>query len=90
MKLYAKNSSQAMSRVIAIMMVTDGAIDEREIAVLDQLNAYATLGLSRQEFMQVARDYCHDLVCEANAWGDTPLIDPHRTDHVLSAVTEPS
>jgi uncharacterized tellurite resistance protein B-like protein len=88
MKIYAANSSEAMSRVLAMMIVADAKIDDREIAILDRLGAFASLNISRKDFMTVARDYCGDLVRHAEAQGSTPLIDPVRTDAVIDAVTE--
>jgi uncharacterized tellurite resistance protein B-like protein len=88
MKLYAANSPEAMSRVLAMMIVADAKIDDREIAILDKLDAFASLKISRKDFMVVARDYCGDLVRRAEAEGSTPLIDPKRTDDVIDAVTD--
>jgi hypothetical protein len=88
MQLYAPNSPQAMSRIIAMMIVADANIDDREIMMLDQLDAFALLDISRKDFMAVARDYCGDLVRNAEAHGTTPLIDPQRTDYVIDCVTD--
>jgi hypothetical protein len=90
MQNYALNSPEAMSRVIAMMIVADAEIDDREIAILDKLNAFASLNISRKAFMAVARDYCGDLVKNAEAHGSTPLIDPKRTDQVIDAITDRS
>ena len=86
MQEYFPNSPQAMSRIIAMMIVTDAHIDDREIDALDQSNAYALLGLSRQEFMLIARDYCSDLVAEAEEYGESALLDPDRTDRIIECV----
>jgi hypothetical protein len=88
MQNYALNSPEAMSRVIAMMIVADANIDDREIAILDKLDAFASLNISRKGFMAVARDYCGDLVRNAEAHGSTPLLDPKRTDYVIDTVTE--
>jgi uncharacterized tellurite resistance protein B-like protein len=88
MKLYATNSPEAMSRVLAMMIVADAKIDDREITILDRLSAFASLNISRKDFMAVARDYCGDLRRHAEVEGSTPLIDPNRTDAVIDAVTE--
>jgi hypothetical protein len=86
MRIYAQNSPEAMSRVVAMMIVTDAHIDDREIAVLDRADAYQSLGISRENFMRVARDYCSDLVAEAHELGETLLIDPDRVDNVIDCV----
>lgn len=87
MRVYPENSPEAMARVIAMMIVADAHIDDREIAVLDTANAFAKLGIARKAFMNVARDYCADLVDAAEAKGSTALLDPARTDHVIASVT---
>jgi uncharacterized tellurite resistance protein B-like protein len=86
MKQYIPNSPEAMSRVVAMMIVTDAHIDDREIAVLDRLDAYTLLGLSRGDFMKVARDYCSELVAEAEEFGGSPVLDADRTDRVIDQV----
>jgi uncharacterized tellurite resistance protein B-like protein len=88
MHVYSTNSPEAMSRVVAMMIVADAHIDDREIAILDTLNAFAALGISRKDFMGVARDYCGDLRRLADADGSTALIDPARTDQIIGAVTD--
>jgi hypothetical protein len=90
MRTYSSNSPEAMARVIAMMIVTDAHIDDREIALLDRLNAYAILGLSRNAFMTVAQDYCGELEAEANALGSSALLDPARTDRVIALVSDPA
>ncbi len=89
MKTYALNSPEAMSRIIAMMIVTDAEIDNREIAVLDNVDAYAGIGITREGFMRVARDYCSDLVAEAHELGETPLLDLDRIDHTIDCVDIP-
>jgi len=86
MKTYAQNSPEAMSRVVAMMIVTDAHIDNREIAVVDRADAYQSLGISREKFMRVARDYCSDLVAEAHELGETLLVDPDRVDNVIDSI----
>jgi uncharacterized tellurite resistance protein B-like protein len=89
MQTYVQNSPEAMARIIAMMIVTDAHIDDREIALLDRLDAYKSLGMSRNEFMTVARDYCSDLVTEAEDFGSSALLDPDRTDAVIAFVDVP-
>jgi predicted polyphosphate/ATP-dependent NAD kinase len=90
LKIYPPNSPEAMARILAMMIVTDAHIDDREIAILDRLDAYAILGLSRNEFMRVAQDYCTQLVQEAEEHGETPILDADRADAVIDCVDVPS
>jgi hypothetical protein len=86
MQTYATNSPEAMARVLAMMIVTDGHVDDREIAILDRLDAYQLIDLSRTDFMRVAKDYCGTLVNEAEAHGETSLLDASRADRVIDCV----
>lgn len=90
MRSYAPNSPEALSRIVAMMIVADAMIDDREIETLDAIGAFATLGISRKSFLVVARDYCRDLVQHAEQRGSTPLIDPERTDWAINEVTDQS
>lgn len=69
MKTYAPNSPEAVARVLAMAIVSDGDLDRREVRMLDDLDAYASMGLTRNQFLQVAKDFCGDL-----ARMNTPLI----------------
>ena len=89
MKQYAKNSPEAMARLIALMMVSDGEVDPREMTALDQMNAWAHLGLSRQRFLDVARDYCADLRVAADAKDGVSLLDEAAAEEVVGSVDDP-
>jgi hypothetical protein len=55
------DSPQAMARLIALLIVADTRLDPRELAMLDELDAYGRLGIARDEFMQVAAELCGEL-----------------------------
>ncbi|HEX9181500.1 MAG TPA: hypothetical protein VF859_13965 [Burkholderiales bacterium] len=88
MKRYPRNSPQAIARVLAMMMVTDGKLDPREIEVLEQLNIYEIVGISRVGFMGVVHDYCSDLLASGNAEGRIRLVDKARIDEVVGLVDD--
>jgi uncharacterized tellurite resistance protein B-like protein len=90
MQTYTPNSPEAMARILAMMIVTDAHVDDREIAILDRLDAYAIIGISRNDFMRVARDYCSQLVGEAEEHGETPLLDADRADRIIDCVEVPA
>jgi uncharacterized tellurite resistance protein B-like protein len=86
---YAPDSPEAMARVVVMMMVTDGHLDDREIRMLEKLDCFERLGISRDSFKTVATRYCADL---RTLMGDAPslsLIDVERIDRILDAVTAP-
>jgi len=88
MKHYPRNSPQAVARVLAMMMVTDGKLDPREIEILEELNVYEIVGISRLEFMCVVHDYCSDLLASGNAGGRIKLVDKARIDTVIGPVDD--
>jgi hypothetical protein len=76
----AIDSPEALARAVALVMVIDTELDPAEVAVLDTLDAFGRIGLSRSRFMQVARDFCGDLrhrMGDADwlSLADTGLID---------------
>jgi hypothetical protein len=89
MQSYAVNSPQAVARLVAAAIVTDTEIDEREIAVLDRLDAYERIGLTRSAFMRVARDYCADLGRMAERSGTFELLDRDWLDTLCGSITDP-
>jgi hypothetical protein len=88
MKSYVQNSPEAMARVVAMMIVTDTQLDQREIAVLDATEAYQRMGLTRARFMAVARDYCGDLVQLADEKRGVALLDPKLVNQVIDCVDD--
>lgn len=88
MKTYAPNSPEAISRLIAMFLITDGNMDEREIESLEKLHVYEILGLSRKQFIQTLVDYCNDISDEAERDGTIHLIDKTRVDAVLEDITD--
>jgi tellurite resistance protein len=90
MRPYRKNSPQAMARIIAMFMITDGEMDTRELDALEKIMAYDLLGLPRKQFTQVLTDYCDDISDEAEQDGTIHLIDRTRIDALLEEVTDRS
>jgi hypothetical protein len=50
----APNSPQALARALAIVLVADNLIDERELEVLDRLDTFRRIGLPRNAFLTIA------------------------------------
>ncbi|HSO06212.1 MAG TPA: TerB family tellurite resistance protein [Pelomicrobium sp.] len=89
MRPYPTNSPRALARVVAMAIVTDARLDHRELQVLDDLDAYAILGLTRAEFLEVVHQYCQDLLAEGSGAERIRLLDPQRIGRVLDEVTDP-
>ncbi len=88
MNNYASNSPEAISRVLAMMMITDAKLDERELEVLDELNIYELVGISRDGFAQVVQEYCEDLLQSSNPQERVRLVDKDRIDRIIDCVDD--
>ena len=53
--------AEAPARVLALMVAANGRIDERELRMLDELDAYRRIGVSRDRFIELARGCLHDV-----------------------------
>jgi uncharacterized tellurite resistance protein B-like protein len=89
MKQYKQNSPEAMARILAMLMVADGSMDDRELELLDKLNIYGILDIDRKKFIEVLHAYCNDLSDSADADGTVHLVDRARIDELLDCVDEP-
>lgn len=89
MKRYVRNSPESIARVVAMMMVTDGKLDSREIEILDELHVYEILGMSQAQFMEVVHEYCSDLLASSSRSGHVKLIDQKRIDEIIDCVDNP-
>ncbi len=88
MNRYPHNSPEAVSQVLAMIMVTDGKLHPREIEVLDHLRIYEIIGISRLGFMKVVHDYCGDLLARPASNGRIKLVDKARIDDVIGLVND--
>ena len=87
LRTYPKNSPEAIGRIIAMAMVTDAKVDAREIRALDESDAWSTMGLDRQRFAVVARDYLRDL-SESTAGDTIRLVDITRINAMLDEIDD--
>ena len=89
MKQYLADSPEAVARVLAMTMITDARLDDRELEAMDRLDLYRLLGLDQAAFSAVVQDYCDDLVAAGSADGRVDLLDRERIDAVADAVADP-
>jgi uncharacterized tellurite resistance protein B-like protein len=89
MKAYAKNSPEAISRILAMMMITDAKLDDREIEIMDQLRILDIIGISRSGFSQVVQDYCSGLLGGGTRDGKIRLLDKDRVNEIVDLVDDP-
>ena len=61
LRSYPTNSPRAMARLAVLALLADGQLDECELKTLERRGAFATLGISRQDFVEVLYDFCADV-----------------------------
>ena len=87
MRSYTQNSPEAMARIIALILLADGDLDDGEVDMLDDLGVYDRLGVSRKTFIRVVQEYFEDLLHDDT--GDRiRLLDAKRLDVVLDGVDD--
>jgi hypothetical protein len=89
MNVTAVDSPQAMSRVLALVLIADTELGPEEVLALDELNVCERLGISRTEFMDIARHFCAQLGQRMGPADTLRLSDPLLVDEVLAGVSHP-
>ncbi len=88
MKTYSDNSPEAIARVLAMTMITDAKLDDRELDAMESFGIYARLGLTKEAFAIVVADYCDELVEAGDIDGKINLMDHDRIEAILAPVTD--
>ena len=60
MRKYPQNSPQSAARIIALTIVADGDLGQDELALLDELEVHAQLGLEREALHEGFDNFCAD------------------------------
>jgi uncharacterized tellurite resistance protein B-like protein len=87
--VYPENSPEAMLRVIALFVVSDGELADQEMDTLETLGVLQTLGVDRERFAVVFDAYCDDLIAHAGTARYVGVADPDWVDAVLAPITDP-
>lgn len=83
------STSEAPARVLAVMVAANAGIDDCELGVLDELDAFRRLNVSRQRFVDLVHTCVRDIganLCE-HSW--LCAADEAYVDGLLDAVTDP-
>lgn len=88
LRSYPANSPRAMARLVVLALLADGQLDERELATLERRGAFAALGISREDFVQVLYDFCTDVARLSESAGGYRL-SPVLLSALLSEVDDP-
>lgn len=85
---YPDNSPEAMLRVIALFVVSDGELADEEMDTLESLGVLNTLGVNRERFAEVFDAYCDDLIAHAGTARYVGVADPDWVDAVLAPIVD--
>ena len=88
LRTYPADSPRALARLLVLALLADGQLDERELATLDRRGAFAALGISREDFVQVLYDFCADVARLAEGAGAYRL-SPRLLSALFAEVTDP-
>ena len=91
MRTYLQNSPRAAARVVALAMLADGSLCEKELDTFDQLNAHEQIGLDKEEFHAVVHTFCEDLLTDAqSSWGGMCSVDSKTMSELMAEIDEPA
>jgi uncharacterized tellurite resistance protein B-like protein len=85
---YPDDSPEAMLRVLAMFVISDGEVANEEIDSIERLGLLDALGGDRNRFAEVIAHYCDDLIAHAEGEANVGLVDPDWVDAVLAPVRD--
>jgi uncharacterized tellurite resistance protein B-like protein len=88
MKTYPCNSPQAIAHVVSLAMLVDASYHPKEVSALDHARAFERLGLSRDEFLGIARDNFTALMTSLRRQGPYGLLTGEELDLALDTVQD--
>jgi hypothetical protein len=88
MSEHAVDSPEALTQVLILAVVADAAFDARELAILDELDAYTRLGTTREAFLRQA--LAHAQGTRLGERGYLRMSDIAQIDAALEAVRDPA
>jgi hypothetical protein len=80
---------QAAAKVVAMVVAANGRIDDRELRLLEELDAFNRLGVSRREFVDLAQSCLDDVGVDLSERSWLSLDDSIYLLRLLDAVEGP-
>jgi uncharacterized tellurite resistance protein B-like protein len=91
MRSYPRNSPEAAARIVALALLADGHLCDREMSVLNRLDVAPQLGLSPVRLQQVVREFCEDVQqSERLHWSGADPLDEDVLQGLLADVSHPA
>jgi hypothetical protein len=89
LRAYPVNSPRAKARLIVLALLADGQLEKAEFDSLEKRGVYASLGLSREDFVAVLLDFCSDVARLPSNRGSY-MLAPAVLDDLLDEVDDPA
>lgn len=89
MRSYTQNSPEALARLVAMAILADGRLDNREVDWIKHNDTAALLGVDRDTLIQVLLDCCRDVINEAEQ-ERVFLLEDHRLARLADDITDPA
>ncbi|MBL8452761.1 MAG: TerB family tellurite resistance protein [Zoogloea sp.] len=89
MRSYPMNSPEALARLVAMAILADGRLDNREVDWIKHNDTAALLGVDRDTLIQVLLDCCRDVINEAEQ-ERVFLLEDHRLARLADDLTDPA
>jgi len=83
------STSEAPARALAVMVAANCGVDDCELQVLDELDAFRRLNVSRQRFVELVRTCARDIGVNLGEHSWLCTADEAHVDGLLDAVTDP-
>jgi tellurite resistance protein len=81
--------SDASARLLAMVVAANGRVDARELRALDRLDAFARIGISREQFVTLARRRVDDFGAGLSQRGWLRITDQIRIDRLAESIDDP-
>ena len=89
MRAYPTNSPEALARLIAMAILADGRLDNREIDWLKHHDTAALVGVDRDVLVQALLDCCRDVITEAEQ-ERVFLLEERRLARLADDIVDPA
>lgn len=83
------SASEVPARALAVMVAADCGMDDCEMRLLDELDAFRRLNVNRQRFVELVRTCVRDIGANLGEHSWLCTADEAYIDGVLDAVTDP-
>lgn len=91
MRNYPRNSPEAATRIVALIMLADGHVSHSEVASLGSLQSGPWQGLPPADRARVLRELSEDLMhCASEPWGRASHINEELLRALLADVDDPA